>query len=146
MMSDQDEPFATPDRRGHLRRESDVANAEIVDKAVHDAPIISKLLRTGRVATATLAIGAVFGGACAAIGWRVVRPTDDVVTNSGRIDTNARRIAHQSERTDSLLAVITDMRYTVETIAFIQCVQLRRSDSDLRPRGCDEAVARLGRP
>jgi hypothetical protein len=129
------------ERRQRRRREDDEAQAEIVERAVHDAPIVNRLLKTGKMSASALAIGTLLGGAGSFLGSRLV-PHDEIVRISARVDTNDMRITRNAARQDSVLQIMSDVRHSLETMAFIQCVQLRRADSDLRPPGCDEAVAK----
>lgn len=117
------------DRRDDLRREEDDERSTIIERAVQDAPIVRRLLKIGRVSVASIAFGGLLGGGGVEFGNRAL----------------AQRVDHQSLRIDSLMTVMGEMRRDIETVAFIQCVQLRRSEPDLRPKGCDEAEKRSAR-
>lgn len=133
-----------PERRDRHRREDDVETHEIVDRAVEQAPLVSRLLRTGKVASALGAIGMLLGVTSAALGYRIVGPSDDLAKQQAvvttRLDQNADRITKQGVRVDSLLVVIGSMEKDIRTLTYIQCVQLRRNDPDLLPDGCSPAA------
>jgi hypothetical protein len=150
-------PEGVPERRQEYRREEDVEMRDTVEHAVKEAPLVHRLLRTGKVASAIGAICIVLGGASAAFGYRLVGPTDDIAKNqsaiTARVDVNSERITHtnlrvdslvgrQTIRVDSLLEVVSTMRKDLQTLTYIQCVQLRRNDPDLLPDGCSPAAQR----
>lgn len=142
-------PPSGVERRQQFRREDDVETHEIVDHAVEDAPIVRRLLRTGQVAAAMVGIGTVLGATGAGLGYRLVGPNDAMAQQqsalTARMDANAERITRQSLRIDSLLAVIGAMQKDLQTMTYIQCVQLRRNDPDLLPDGCSATAQRSRR-
>lgn len=139
-----DPPEGTPERRQELRREEDVEMRETVEHAVKEAPLVHQLLKTGKIASAIGAIGMLLGVTSAALGYRIVGPGDDVAkqqsTMAARLDQNGDRITRQGIRVDSLLFVISTMKKDIETLTYIQCVQLRRDNPDLLPDGCSPAA------
>lgn len=133
-----------PERRRQYRREDDAETHEIVEHAVEDAPIVNRLLKTGKVASAIGAIGMVMGVSSAALGYRIVGPGDDIAKQqtvvNGRVDANSERITRLGTRVDSVLEIIGTMQKDLATSTYIQCVQLRRNDPDLLPDGCSPAA------
>lgn len=136
-----------PERRRAYRREEDDEVHEIVEHAVHDAPIVNRLLKSGRLGTTMLGIGVLLGGATPTVATRVLdhEPKPDLSAVNLRVDTNAARITRLQVRFDSVLTVLGNVSKDVETSAFIQCIQLRRDNPDLRPKGCDETEKRGAR-
>lgn len=127
-----------------------------------ELPIVRQLLRTAKVASATLILGSLIGGVVAVTGWRFIGPPQDIAAvkaDLANLDTSLnRRIEASGQRTRSIadsvfkelsaarsdIALLTDQ---VRFSSYVQCVQLRRHDPDLRPGGCDAAEARqAGRP
>lgn len=134
------------ERRRALRREDDLAAKEIADGAVEVAPLVGRLLKTGKVLSAAAPLFMAVGVLAALLGVRLIGPPADIAalskTFTARADTNAARIARQDARFDSLITVMLQMRNDIQTSTFIQCVELRRNNPDLRPPGCDAAGLR----
>ena len=137
------------DRRAQRHREEDIEQAEIVEHAVEDAPIVRRLLRTGKVAAAVGACCTLIGGATGALGYNLVGPREISAQAQAairiQVDTNSARIARGVARTDSLLDVVGKISAKVDGIAYIQCVQLRVDHPELRPDGCDGIAKRSRR-
>lgn len=117
------------ERRRHRRREDDEARDVIIDHAIHDAPLVNRFLRGGKIAAAALTIGTLIGGVAVGLGLRITGPQDAQAQLMGRVVTNSARI-------DSLVRAIDNLRYSVQSMAFVQCVQVRRSDPDLVNGDC----------
>jgi hypothetical protein len=109
------------ERRHRRRRDDDVAEHTIVENAVHDAPIVNRLVRASdritKIGGAGIILGGIIGGAAAGLGVRI----------------------------DSLVRAIDDLRYTVQTMAFVQCVQVRRSYPDLTSADCSPVAPKVTR-
>lgn len=140
-------PPAFADRRqdGLGRREEDITLAAA----------LRGFVKTGRVAAAMLAIGALVGGVGAALGQRIVGPKDDLKeatrrqyavdsVQSTRIDSNYARIIVQARTQDSLLSVAQAMRIEQELQSQTLCIIAREVVPIARPKGCDAAGGRGG--
>lgn len=132
------------DRREALRREEDIETREIVDHAVHDAPIVHQLLRTWRVAVMVGGMCALLGSAAGAgaAGYRVAAQRSEMAQITQRVDSNTAHIAREqmsarAER-DSILDAIKAMRSDLREIKLTSCQMMRRFASDLRPDGCEK--------
>src|SRR5437016_5125804 len=66
------------DRRTYQRREEDVEQKAISDLAMHDAPIVNRLLHTGRIVGAVGLLCTAVGGISGALGYRIAGPTQDI--------------------------------------------------------------------
>lgn len=155
-MPDQPEPFV--ERRKHQprgRRTDDEANAEIVEHAVEDAPLVRRLLHTGKVAAAVGAICLPLGGMGAALGMKFVGPSEGIkaeamvraradTVHDGRIDLNAAAIVQLRRSTDSLVGILTDVRSELRINNYGQCVLMRKFAPEMRAPGCDASAGRGG--
>ena len=155
MPDDRPEPFVERRKQPRGRRADDEAQAEILDHAVQDAPLVHRLLQTGKVAGAVGAICMVLGGLGAALGMRMVGPTATIAAEAqtrargdsilgGRIDVNACTIQQLRRSTDSLVSIMSDMRADLRISAYSQCVMFRKYAPELRAPGCDAAEKRGG--
>lgn len=155
MASSPNDESPTVERRQHRRRASDIEEHEIVERAIEQAPLVSRLLRTGKVAAACLALGGLLGGVGGAMGTRITGPADDIrdvraqiakvdTTLNRRIDSTSSKIARVEDRQDSLLVVLNAVNTKLEFQSYTQCIMLRRFAPDLRPQGCDAAERRGG--
>lgn len=149
----RDEPPRDGDeerRDGVGRRDEDTETHEIVEHAVHDAPLVRRLLGGMRTVVAAIGFGTAVGGVSVALGYRVIGPREDVAALKHqlepRIDTNAAKITRLGLRVDSLLTVAARADKNAEISAFIQCIQARRHDPDIRPSGCDDTERRSKQP
>jgi hypothetical protein len=128
------------ERRHRRRRDDDEARDTIVDHAVHDAPIVNRLVKASdritKIGGAGIIIGGLIGGLAAGLGVRIVGPSDAQALMSARVISNSGRI-------DSLVRAIDDLRYTVQAMAFVQCVQVRRADPDLASADCLTATPKI---
>jgi len=151
MPDDRPEPFV--ERRKNRRRADDEAQAEIVEHAVADAPLVHRLLQTGKVAGAVGAICMILGGVGAALGMRLIGPTAAIVAEAqarargdsilgGRVDINSGTIQQLRKSTDSLVSIMTDMRSDLRLSTYSQCVMFRKFAPELRAPGCDAAERR----
>lgn len=125
------------DRRKKLRREEDEEQKVIADGAVEVAPIVSKLIKTGRVSASMAAIFTVLGGFAGGLGVKVVGPGTATKQLGVRIDTTEAHIRVNARRVDSALTLNVEMRGDVKTLRYILCAIARRNYPDLRPDGCD---------
>jgi len=146
-------PDGIPERRREFRREDDTETHEIVEHAIEDAPIVRKLLSNAKVALTIGSLCTLLGGVTGALGYKIVGPHDENIEMRARfgaeVDSNRRMVMRVSDRTEALFTLISQMKNTVDRIEFIQCLQLRRSDPDLRPDGCDVSASgaqRLRKP
>lgn len=145
-MPDQPEPFV--ERRKNRRRDEDA----VVDHAVQDAPLVHRLLQTGKVAAAVAAISLPLGGVGAALGMRIIGPDARAETSirteasiraradsalEGRIDYNGATIAQLRRAVDSLVSINTDMRSELKLNSYAQCAMMRKLAPELRLPGCD---------
>jgi precorrin-4 methylase len=130
------------ERRQRRRRDDDVAEHTIVENAVHDAPIVNRLVRASdritKIGGAGIILGGIIGGAAAGLGVRITGPSEAQAVIAARVSTNSARI-------DSLVRAIDDLRYTVQTMAFVQCVQVRRSYPDLTSADCAPVAPKVTR-
>jgi precorrin-4 methylase len=130
------------ERRQRRRRDDDVAEHTIVENAVHDAPIVNRLVRASdritKIGGAGIILGGIIGGAAAGLGVRITGPSEAQAVIATRVATNTARI-------DSLVRAIDDLRYTVQTMAFVQCVQVRRSYPDLTSADCAPVAPKVTR-
>lgn len=126
-----------------------------MEHAVHDAPLVHRLLNTGKVAGAVGAICMILGGVGAALGMRLVGPTASIAAESnarargdsilgGRVDINATTIQQLRRSTDSLVTIMSDMRSDLRLSTYSQCVMFRKFAPELRAPGCDAAEKRGG--
>jgi hypothetical protein len=93
------------ERRQSYRREDDIETREIVDHAVAEAPIVTQLMRTSKVAGAIGLLCTLIGGLTGALGYRVLGPGSDIaaLTAQVRLDRETERAAIDSlRRHDSL--------------------------------------------
>jgi hypothetical protein len=127
--------YTGPERRRARRREDDTIEHEIIERAIEDAPIVNRLLHAGRVAAACLGIGSILGAIAFALGIRITGPHDAQAQIRARVSVNAARI-------DSVAHAVDVLRATVSDMAFIQCVQVRRSDPDLTTDRCVAVTTR----
>lgn len=146
-------PFV--ERRQHRRREDDVAEHEIVERAVETAPLVNRLLHTGKVATAVAVISAIVGGVGGAMGIRMLGPADDIksvrlelarvdTAVNRRIDTTRTDVRQVRQSLDSVIAIMGDMRTEMRLSNYTQCALVRKFAPELRPPGCDAAERRGG--
>lgn len=116
-------------------------------------PLVSLITKWGKVAAALGAIAVCVGAVTAAVGVRLVGAPASIDSLAREV---RRRDSIQTERTlivrmthDSLFREVRSLRTAVDAAtselalqSYIQCVQLRRTDPDLRPVGCDAATQR----
>lgn len=107
-----------PERRQRRRRDDDIAEHEIIEHAVHDAPIVNRILRSGKIAAAMLAIGGVTGSATTYIGTRA--------TEKQREQELTVQVAKNSTRIDSLASILRDITYNLRADAYARCLQSHR--------------------
>lgn len=142
--------YAGTERRHRRRREDDEARDEIIEHAVHDAPIVNRFVnaaeRIVKVGGAAMLIGSLIGGLAVALGIRLTGPRDAQAQITALATANTTRISSANARIDSLVRAVDDLRYTVQSLAFVQCVQVRRSDPDLAIGGCTPVPARTQQP
>lgn len=151
MPDDRPEQFV--ERRKNRRREEDV----VVDHAVKDAPLVHRLLQTGKVAGAVAVIFALLGGVGGAIGMKLVGPTASIAAEGAararadsiihdRIDMNAGSIQTLKRSTDSLVQIMIDVRGELRLNSYAQCAMMRKLAPELRAPGCDAATRQGGGP
>ena len=127
------------ERRESFRREDDEESHAIVDRTVHDAPIIRFLRSAGGVATAIIAIVGLIGGAGAAIGMNYRGPKQGIEEVNLRVDTNSVRIAGLRHEVDSALLVVRDMQRDIKTTANLSCMTARARNPEIaKAAGCDQ--------
>lgn len=144
-------PEGTPERRqdaAYGRRDTDTETHEIAELAVERATLVSRLLHTGKVASAVGAIALVGGSMLTALNRRIVGPSDDIAALRRdmhaadtmivrRVDVNSAAIVNDRSLRDSLVRIVLRLEAKIDNMAFSQCVLARKIDSDLRPDGCD---------
>ncbi len=155
MSDDRPEPFV--ERRKQQprgRRAEDEENAEIVDHAVADAPLVHRLLQTGKVAGAVGSVCMVLGGIGAALGMRMIGPTAAIMAEANtraradtvldaRIDANVVTIQQLRRSTDSLVSIMGDVRSELRIQNYAQCIMFRKLAPELA-QGCDAPPRRGG--
>lgn len=158
MPDDRPEPFVERRKQKPIgRRADDEANAEIVEHAVKDAPIVHRLLQTGKVAAAVAAICLPLAGVGAAVGLKWYGPTDGIADERtareradsilhSRVDLNAGQITQLRRSTDSLVAILSDVRSELRLNSYAQCAMMRKLAPELRAPGCDAATRQGGGP
>lgn len=132
-------PLGQPERRGEYRREEDVEAHEIANHAVQEAPIVSQLLKTSKVAGAIAIVFTMIGGVTGAVATAASQHVERVKFESNiqtELDSNRRMIFSARRNEDSLFAMIRDIHTDAVTSKYIQCVLLRRVAPDLLPDGC----------
>lgn len=155
MVDDISEPGVPVERRHQRRREDDVARDEIVVGAVEVAPVVSRLLQTGKVAAAMLAVGALVGGVGGALGQRISGPADDIrqvreevagvkSMLGARIDSTQSGMRQLQQSIDSVKAITSETRTELRLSNYGQCVLMRKFAPELRAPGCDAAERRGG--
>ena len=143
------------ERRRQRRREDDVVEHEIVERAVKTAHIVNRLLHTGRVASAVAVVAALVGGAGGAMGLRLLGPADDIksvrielarvdTAVNRRIDTTRTDVRQVRQSLDSVIVIMIDMRAEMRLSNYTQCALVRKFAPELRPPGCDAAERRGG--
>lgn len=126
------------DRREKRRREVDVEQNTIIDRAVHDAPIVNKLLKTGRIALVVGGCGALLGGAGASLGFRLMAPRDGVAAVQAQVD------ALKKTTRDTVLPQQQAFGAKLDVLLRLACLDKRTSDHDKQLAGlhCAEIVDR----
>lgn len=117
--------------------------------------VVVALLSTWRIVAAIAGLASLVGVGVGAAGYRIVGPPQDIqaITRSVRgLDSALTKRMDSTNAavrslTDSLFREISRMRDDAVLSSYIQCVQVRRHDPDLRPPGCDGIEARqAGKP
>lgn len=155
MPDDRPEPFVERRVKPRGRRADDEAQAEIVDHAVKDAPLVHRLLQTGKVAAAVAAISLPLGGIGAALGMKYVGPSASIAAEAelraradsvihSRVDNNSAILAQQRRSTDSLVQILIDVRGELRLNSYAQCAMMRKLAPELRAPGCDAATRQGG--
>lgn len=130
-----------PERREKYRRDEDDETREIVDHAVHDAPIVHRLLKTGKVLAVVVPLCTFVGTAAGALVTYGQNKAANAAIRSemiARIDTNSARIRIGATQRDSILSALGRIETGQRQDRLIQCQLLRRFAPDLRPDGCDK--------
>lgn len=111
---------------------------EIVEHAVQEAPIVHRLLSTGKVAGAALAIGALVGGAGGAIGMSLRGPKQDIADANTRIAANVLGITTLRREFDSVVVELHELKTDIKTTTNLACISARARNPEVaRAAGCD---------
>lgn len=118
---------------------------DIVDRAVGDAPMVSKAIRSRTIAIACSLGGALIGAATSTFGMTIRGPKQEIAAVNSRVDTAVKEITTVRHQSDSSIAVIRDMQTVVRdmqrdirTTANLACISARARNSETaKAAGCE---------
>lgn len=135
--------YGGQERRQRRRRDDDVARDVIIDNAVHDAPIVNRLVkaseRVTKVGGAGLLVGGLIGALAVGLGFRIVGPSEAQALIATRIGANSTRIDSLAHVVAELAGVVSDLSRTSDNILIVECSRLEHEKSDARDLICKKA-------
>lgn len=117
-------PDGGPERRRDYRREVDVENQTIADKAADGVKFIDRVKRSGEMIAIAAVMGALIGGTTAALGVRISGPRQDIAEVAKAVEANG--VSDRADRQQiELMRKTLDSLITITTLTNSEMRQLK---------------------